>query len=115
MAVLPVDVVPLWQLVQLAVTVEWSKVAENQLLVVWQTTQSLVLLKCVGDLPTAVMPLWQLAQVPVTALWSTRETGSQLLELWQLSQELLLAICRGDFPVAVMPLWQLVQLPEMLP
>jgi hypothetical protein len=67
---LPVAVVPLWQVEQAAVTPVWLKVAGSQAAVLWHVPQSCVVGRCVAVFPVATVPLWQLAQVPLTWVWS---------------------------------------------
>jgi hypothetical protein len=55
--VLPVAVVPLWQVKQDPVTLLWSKRAGFHAEVVWQLSQLLSLWIWVGVLPVAVVPL----------------------------------------------------------
>jgi hypothetical protein len=56
--VLPVAVVPLWQVVHEPETEPWSKLIDVQLLVVWQASQVLVLAMCPEGFPFALVPLW---------------------------------------------------------
>ncbi len=66
-APLPVALVPLWQLKQLPVMLEWSKpVAGLQAVVQWQLPHSALVGTCVAGLPAAVVPSWQDEQLPVT-------------------------------------------------
>ena len=82
LAVLPVALLPLWQLEQLvaAVKVLWSALAPLQVVLdLWQVSQLAVVRICPLFLPVAVVPLWQLEQ-PVTTetlLWNL--AGVQLL------------------------------------
>jgi len=75
LALLPVALVPLWQLVQVVaeVNVLWSALAPVQIVVdLWQLSQLAVVDKWLFDLPLAMVPLWQLEQ-PVliaTLVWS---------------------------------------------
>ena len=82
LAVLPVALVPLWQLEQLVAVVKvlWSALAPLQVVLdLWQVSQLAVVRICPLFLPVAVVPLWQLEQ-PVTTetlLWNL--AGVQLL------------------------------------
>ncbi len=75
LALLPVALVPLWQLVQVVavVNVLWSALAPvHVVLDLWQLSQLAVVDKWLFDLPLATVPLWQLEQ-PVliaTLMWS---------------------------------------------
>ncbi len=62
--VLPVAVVPLWQLEQPVVTttLAWNLAGVQLVKLLWQVPQVAVVLMCVADLPVAFDPLWQLAQ-----------------------------------------------------
>ena len=53
----PVAVVPLWQLAQLPVTLEWLNEAGLHAVVVWQVLHSADVAKCVAGLPVALVPL----------------------------------------------------------
>ena len=64
--VLPVAVVPLWQVEQAAVTPVCEKVAGVHAAVPWQLPQSAEVVRCVAGLPVARLPLWHEEQVPVT-------------------------------------------------
>ena len=60
LAVLPVAVVPLWQLAQLvaAVNMLWSTLVPNHVIVdLWQVSQLAVVAKWLADLPVATVPL----------------------------------------------------------
>ena len=82
LAVLPVALLPLWQLEQLVAVVKvlWSALAPLQVVLdLWQVSQLAVVRICPLFLPVAVVPLWQLEQ-PVTTetlLWNL--AGVQLL------------------------------------
>jgi hypothetical protein len=82
LAVLPVALLPLWQLEQLVALVKvlWSALAPLQVLLdLWQLSQPAVVDRWLLFLPVAVDPLWQLEQ-PVTTetlLWNF--AGVQLL------------------------------------
>ena len=65
---LPVAVVPLWQLAQVPVTLEWLKFAGVQAVVEWQVEHSAVVGIWVAVLPVALEPLWHDEQVPSTSL-----------------------------------------------
>ena len=54
------------------VAAAWSKRAGDHAVVAWQSSQTLVVGRCVAFLPVAVVPLWQLAQLPVTLAWLKR-------------------------------------------
>ena len=75
LAVLPVALVPLWQLEQLVAVVKvlWSALAPLQVLLdLWQLSQPAVVDRWPLFLPVATVPLWQLEQ-PVTTetlLWN---------------------------------------------
>ncbi|RLC57131.1 MAG: hypothetical protein DRI30_04750 [Chloroflexi bacterium] len=57
----------MWQEPQLPNTLRWSTVNTGlQLLVVWQSSQMVVVWMCIGGLPVATMPLWHEAQLPTT-------------------------------------------------
>jgi len=65
--VLPVAMVPLWQVLQVpGTTPVWLNTAPSQVTVVWQESQERVVGRCVGCLPVAAgkLPLWQVLQVP---------------------------------------------------
>jgi hypothetical protein len=69
LVVLPVAVVPLWQVEQTvaAVKVLWLTLVPSQLVVdLWQLSQVAVVERWVADLPVRLVPLWQLAQPEVT-------------------------------------------------
>ena len=83
-------------------------------MVVWQSSQVLLLAMWLGFLPRAIVLLWQLLQVPSTSAWSTRTAGDHRATLWQVSQLVLLVIWLLDLPVLIVPLWQLTQLPVMV-
>ena len=82
LAVLPVALLPLWQLEQLVALVKvlWSALAPLQVLLdLWQLSQPAVVDRWPLFLPVATVPLWQLEQ-PVTTetlLWNF--AGVQLL------------------------------------
>ena len=82
LAVLPVALLPLWQLEQLVALVKvlWSALAPLQVLLdLWQLSQPAVVDRWPLFLPVATVPLWQLEQ-PVTTetlLWNL--AGVQLL------------------------------------
>ena len=67
--VLPVAVVPLWQLMQLleTVTLTWN-LAGSQVLVplLWQVSQLADVVTWLAVLPLAIVPLWQLKQPLLT-------------------------------------------------
>ena len=75
LAVLPVALLPLWQLEQLVALVKvlWSALAPLQVLLdLWQLSQPAVVDRWLLFLPVATVPLWQLEQ-PVTTetlLWN---------------------------------------------
>ena len=75
LAVLPVALLPLWQLEQLVAEVKvlWSALAPLQVLLdLWQLSQPAVVDRWPLFLPVATVPLWQLEQ-PVTTetlLWN---------------------------------------------
>jgi hypothetical protein len=69
LVVLPVAVVPLWQVEQTvaAVKVLWLTLVPSQVVVdLWQLSQVAVVERWVADLPVRLVPLWQLAQPEVT-------------------------------------------------
>jgi hypothetical protein len=82
LAVLPVALLPLWQLEQLVAELKvlWSALAPLQVLLdLWQLSQPAVVDRWPLFLPVATVPLWQLEQ-PVTTetlLWNL--AGVQLL------------------------------------
>ena len=82
LAVLPVALLPLWQLEQLVAEVKvlWSALAPLQVVLdLWQLSQPAVVDRWPLFLPVATVPLWQLEQ-PVTTetlLWNF--AGVQLL------------------------------------
>ena len=82
LAVLPVALLPLWQLEQLVAEVKvlWSALAPLQVLLdLWQLSQPAVVDRWPLFLPVATVPLWQLEQ-PVTTetlLWNL--AGVQLV------------------------------------
>lgn len=68
--VLPVAMVPLWQLAQVPVTWVWStRVTGRHTDVVWQFSQVAVDVMCVLLLPVARVPLWQVEQPLVMPVW----------------------------------------------
>ena len=69
--VLPLAVVPLWQLEQVpGATLLWLIVAGVQAVVLWQASHDAVVETWFEVLPLAVVPLWQLLHVPgATLLW----------------------------------------------
>ena len=73
-AVLPVAVLPLWQLEQLVELVKllWSMpVAGVQADVLWQVLHAAWVAMCPEGLPVVVVPLWQLEHAPGgTPTWS---------------------------------------------
>lgn len=68
LVLLPVAVVPLWQLAQLPVTLACEKVAGSQALVRWQSEHWAVVGTWLAGLPGAAVPLWQPEHDPVTAV-----------------------------------------------
>ena len=123
-AVLPVALLPLWQLAQLVAAVNplWSTLAPAQAVVLlWQLSQ-LVWPAC-----TAVLGLteaWQVAQLSVTVTLACSLAGAHDVKpaLWQLSHVRLASaatamkgVWLADLPVAFAPLWQLAQLPGATP
>ncbi|RZV37112.1 MAG: hypothetical protein EX272_06365 [Chromatiales bacterium] len=92
-------------------TCVWSTMsAGTKVTLLWQSSQTSVVLICVGCLPTASVPLWQLTQLSVMFAWS-KFAGIQAFVVWQSSQVSPLEICEGCLPVAVAPLWQDTQVP----
>ena len=85
------------------VTAAWLKVAGVQAVVRWQSSQVLVVARCVAVLPVAVVPLWQEKQFPVMPEW-LNVAGVQPLVRWQSSHALLVARWVAVFPLAVRPL-----------
>jgi hypothetical protein len=58
LAVFPVAVTPLWQLLQVpGVTLLWSNTAGVQALLVWQLSQVLPDAMCDAGFPVAILPL----------------------------------------------------------
>ena len=79
-AVLPVALVPLWQLVHVVapVNVLWSALAPVQIVVdLWQLSQFAVVDRCDAVLPVATVPLWQLEQPVLTATLAWNLAGVQ--------------------------------------
>jgi hypothetical protein len=67
LAGLPLALVPLWQDAHVPMASAWLKVlAGAKATVLWQSSQVLVVARCVAFLPVAVVPLWQEKQLPVT-------------------------------------------------
>ena len=66
LADLPFAFVPSWQVEQAALVSAWLKVAGTQAATLWQSSQALLVEKCVAGLPLALVPLWQLAQLELT-------------------------------------------------
>jgi hypothetical protein len=83
---------PLWQVEHWLVTGcwEWFHLVGFHDEVLWQLTQSVVVVKCWPFFPAAALPLWQLAQfvVLLKRLWSTFAPAQVEVDLWQLSQVL---------------------------
>ena len=66
---LPLAVVPLWQVAQVpGTTLLWPVVAGFQPVVRWQVSHEAVVAIWLEFLPFAVVPLWQVSQVPGTTL-----------------------------------------------
>lgn len=88
-AVLPVAVLPLWQLAQLVALVNpaWSMPdAGNHPEVLWQLPQEAVVWMWPDGLPTVVAPLWQLPHaLAATPAWSNL-APTNVAVVWQLSQ-----------------------------
>ena len=80
MALLPVALVPLWQLVQVVavVNVLWSALAPvHVVLDLWQLSQLAVVARWLAVLPVATVPLWQLEQPVLTATLAWNFAGVQ--------------------------------------
>ena len=80
MALLPVALVPLWQLVHVVALVKvlWSALAPIQIVVdLWQLSQFAVVDRCDAVLPVATVPLWQLEQPVLTATLAWNFAGVQ--------------------------------------
>ena len=80
LAVLPVALLPLWQLVQVValVNVLWSALAPVQVVLdLWQLSQLAVVDRCDAVLPVATVPLWQLEQPVLTATLAWNLAGVQ--------------------------------------
>jgi hypothetical protein len=92
----------------------WSTRTEDQPLVVWHSSQVLLLAMWVEVLPVAFIPLWQAEHEPVTEAWSKRVELHRLV-VWHRSHELPLMICLDGLPVALEPLWQLKHGPVTRP
>jgi hypothetical protein len=91
----PVAAEPSWQLAQFvaALKVEWSTLADDQVLVdLWQLSQLPVTLACRAllGLPTAggKAPVWQVEQAVLTLTLAWNLAGAQVPkpDLWQVSQ-----------------------------
>jgi hypothetical protein len=83
---------PVWQLEQVPVASLWlNAFIGDQALVVWQSSQVLLVEKCVADLPVALVPLWQETQLPVSPAW-LKVAGVQALVLWQVPQSAAVAM-----------------------
>ena len=77
---LPVALLPLWQLEQLVALVKvlWSALAPVQIVVdLWQLSQFAVVDRCDAVLPVATVPLWQLEQPVLTATLAWNLAGVQ--------------------------------------
>ena len=89
----------MWQVEHWLVTGcwEWFHLVGFQEDVLWQLTQSVVVMKCWAFLPEAAEPLWQLEQTValVNRLWLTLAPSQLLVDLWQFSH-------------VVWPLWMVV-------
>ena len=82
LALLPVALVPLWQLVQVVavVNVLWSALAPvHVVLDLWQLSQLDVVARWLAVLPVAVVPLWQVEQPVLTATLAWNLAGVQLV------------------------------------
>ena len=82
MAVLPVALVPLWQLEQVVALVKvlWSALAPVQVVLdLWQLSQLAVVDRWLAVLPVATVPLWQLEQPVLTATLVWNFAGVQLV------------------------------------
>ena len=82
LALLPVALVPLWQLVQVVaeVNVLWSALAPvHVVLDLWQLSQLAVVDRCDAVLPVAIVPLWQLEHPVLTATLTWNLAGVQLV------------------------------------
>ena len=80
MALLPVALVPLWQLVQVVaeVNVLWSALAPvHVVLDLWQLSQLAVVERWLAVLPVATVPLWQVEQPVLTATLAWNFAGVQ--------------------------------------
>ena len=63
---------------QVPTTCVWSTVfAGTQATLLWQSSQTSLVLMWVGLLPLASVPLWHEEQVPMTCVWSTASDGTQ--------------------------------------
>ena len=81
LTVLPVAVVPLWQVEQTvaAVNTEWSTFVPSQVVVdLWQVSQLAEVCKWLPLLPVATVPLWQLEQPEATDTLMWNLAGNQL-------------------------------------
>ena len=86
------------------------KVAGDQAAVLWQSSQTLLVARCVALFPLAEVPLWQLEQVAVMPAW-LKVAGAQAVVVWQSAQRLPVARWEAVLPLAVVPLWHEAQLP----
>ena len=80
LAVLPVALVPLWQLEQVVALVKvlWSALAPVQVVLdLWQLSQLAVVDRWLAVLPVATVPLWQLEQPVLTATLRWNLVGVQ--------------------------------------
>ena len=80
MALLPVALVPLWQLVQVVAEVKvlWSALAPSHLLLdLWQLSQAAVVPRWLLLLPLAMVPLWQVEQPVLTVKLACSLAGVQ--------------------------------------
>ena len=111
---LPVAAEPSWQLAQWveALKVEWSTLADDQVLVdLWQLSQLPLTLACraLFGLPAAggKPPVWQVAQAVLTLTLAWNLAGAQVPkpDLWQVSQlaEALAATDWNGMCVALRP------------
>jgi hypothetical protein len=87
--VLPIAVVPLWQVAQVPAAMPvWFITAPVKVVVpLWHRSQDCVVTMCVGVLPIAVVPLWQVAQVPAAMPVWLNVAGVQAVVRWQVSHD----------------------------
>src|SRR5205085_5402417 len=121
LGVLPLAVLPLWQLEHWLATgiCVWFQVEGFHVTTVWQAMQFAVVGMWVAVLPRALVPLWQPEQLvaALNRLWSGRADIQLTVERWQSPQLVVTPACTGvmGLPVATTPLWQVPQRSRVTP